>query len=85
MKLDAITVAAVAVAGLALVTWSRSHSKAAAAGQPTTLSSTLDAIYGNARSQRQDSGSAIAQNTAYLEFWDSPMANTLYSTGSLGD
>jgi hypothetical protein len=78
MKIDAITVAALAVAGLAVAAFGRTRPNGQA-------SANTGQVFGMATQQRQASGSAIPQNTAYLEFWDSPMSNTLYSTGSLGD
>lgn len=64
MKLDAMAVAALSVAGLAVWAFMRRS------GDDSTPATGTDLAYAMATSQRRESGAAQGQNTAYLQQWD---------------
>jgi hypothetical protein len=62
MKLDALSVAAVAVAGLAVYAYAKPKT-------PGVAPSSADAAFAQAYAQRQASGAALPQNNDYLKNW----------------
>jgi hypothetical protein len=66
MKIDAMSIAALSVAGLAVFAFMRRQSEAAAAVAPATGA---DMVYATAISQRRDVGASLSMNTDYLANW----------------
>lgn len=81
MKLNALTVTALAVTGLAVLQFARSWRATNKPSDPALVGT----IFDQARAQRQASGAAVPMNTDYLRYWASPLADTIYGNGSLGD
>lgn len=77
MKLDLITGAAVAVAGLAVYSFARSN-------KPAAPSTGADMAFAMATQQRRDSGAAQWQNVAYLGEWRDVFHEFGTSTGDDG-
>jgi hypothetical protein len=81
MKLNLLTIAAVGFAGFAgLYAYRRAHPQ-----HDPNVSPDDTGVFAQASAQRQESGAAIQQNLDYLRYWASPLSDTIYSTGSLGD
>lgn len=83
MRIDALSAAAVAVAGLAVYAYMKpkgatsvapataaaSSTMAGATVDPSVAQSAADAAYAQAVVQRQGSGAAVPTNTNYLQNW----------------